>query len=87
MARRLESALLGREVCPSGTLLYGIAAKECADGRKRVLPGDPSSSYLMQKLLNVSMCSGSQMPKAGASIPNASLQAISDWICSGAPNN
>jgi hypothetical protein len=41
----------------------------------------------MQKLLNIDTCTGSQMPKAGQSLPKADLEAISSWICSGAPNN
>jgi hypothetical protein len=66
--------------------LVNVAASQCST-RKLVVPGDPSNSYLMQKLLGVSVCSGSQMPKAGQSLPSKDLQAISDWICSGAPNN
>jgi hypothetical protein len=66
--------------------LVNVAASECAS-RKRVVPGNPSSSYLLQKLLGVNLCSGSQMPKAGSSLPASDLQAISDWICEGAPNN
>ena len=67
--------------------LVNVAAKECSDGRVRVKPGDPSSSYLMQKLLGVKPCSGAQMPKAGTSLPTAREQTISNWICEGAPNN
>jgi len=63
-----------------------VAANECSS-RKRVIPGDPANSYVMQKLLGVNLCSGSQMPKAGSSLPSSDLQAISNWICEGAPNN
>jgi hypothetical protein len=66
--------------------LVNVAASQCST-RKLVLPGDPANSYLMQKMLGVNMCSGSQMPKAGVTIPGNELQAISNWICAGAPNN
>jgi hypothetical protein len=66
--------------------LVNVAAVECADGRKRVLPGQPSQSYLVDKLMNVDICFGTQMPKLG-SIPAAQLTAITGWICEGAPNN
>lgn len=67
--------------------LVNVATSECSGSRKLVVPGSPSSSYLMQKLLNVDLCTGTQMPKAGQALPQAQLGAISGWICSGAPNN
>jgi hypothetical protein len=67
--------------------LVDVAASQCGGKRKLVVPGSPSTSYLLQKLLNIDICSGSQMPKAGQSLPQADLDAISSWICSGAPNN
>jgi hypothetical protein len=41
----------------------------------------------MQKLLNIDLCFGTKMPKADLSLPQTDLDAISDWICSGAENN
>lgn len=67
--------------------LVGVTASQCGGQRKLVVPGSPSSSYLMQKLLGVGVCTGTQMPKAGQSLPQQQLDAISAWICSGAPNN
>jgi hypothetical protein len=67
--------------------LFNVTASQCKDGRKLVDPGSPSTSYLMQKLLNVDICFGTQMPKANQTIPAADLATISSWICSGAPNN
>jgi hypothetical protein len=52
-----------------------------------VKPGDVGASYLMNKLLGTNLCSGSQMPKAGQSIPADQLRSISDWICQGANSN
>jgi len=67
--------------------LVNVTASQCGGKRKLVAPGSPSSSYLLQKLLNVDVCTGTQMPKAGQSLPQKQLDAISSWICSGAPNN
>jgi len=66
--------------------LVNVAAAECSDGRKLVLPGQPATSYLVEKLMGVNLCFGTQMPKAG-SIVTAEVQTIANWICEGAPNN
>lgn len=67
--------------------LVGVTAAECTGGLKRVSPGDVGQSYLVDKLLGTNLCSGSQMPKAGQSLPAADLAKISDWICQGAKRN
>jgi hypothetical protein len=67
--------------------LVGVATSECGGARTLVKAGDAGQSYLVQKLLGVDLCTGSQMPKAGQSLPAAELALISDWICQGAPNN
>jgi len=67
--------------------LVNIKTNECSGSRIRVVPKDPSTSYLVDKLLGVDLCFGSQMPKLGQTLPNAQLQTISNWICEGAPNN
>jgi hypothetical protein len=64
--------------------LVGVTASQCRDGRKLVEPGAPEASYLMHKLLGQSLCSGSQMPKAGQSLSAAEVAAIGAWICAGA---
>lgn len=64
--------------------LVKVQSSQCAAGRLRVKPGAASDSYLMQKLLGVSLCSGTQMPKAGSSLSNADLEAVAAWICQGA---
>lgn len=66
--------------------LVGVAAQQCNDGRKRVLPGQPSQSYLMDKIMDVDLCGGTQMPKL-MMLPATQLEAIANWICQGAPNN
>jgi hypothetical protein len=67
--------------------LVNVATSQCSGKRKLVVPGSPSTSYLMQKLLNVDICTGTQMPKANATIPTKDLDTISSWICAGAPND
>jgi len=67
--------------------LVNVTASQCGGARKLVVPGSPSSSYLIQKLLGVGVCTGTQMPKAGQGLPQNQLDLISDWVCSGAPNN
>jgi hypothetical protein len=66
--------------------LVDVGASQCNDGRKRVLPGDPAQSYLMDKMMGVDLCSGTAMPKLG-SLPTPQLTTIANWICAGAPNN
>ena len=63
--------------------MVGVPAVQC-DDRMLVEPGQPGSSYLYDKVLGVNLCSGTQMPKSGSGPPAAQIQAISDWICSGA---
>ncbi|HXK19809.1 MAG TPA: hypothetical protein VNG33_18485 [Polyangiaceae bacterium] len=77
---------LSLESAKSYAGLVNVASTECS-GRKLVAPSDPGNSYLMQKLLGVQLCTGTQMPKAGQSLPQNQLNLISGWICSGAPNN
>jgi hypothetical protein len=67
--------------------MVNVLASQCRDGRKRVVPGSPSTSYVVQKVLGMNICGGSQMPKAGQGLPTAQMTTIVNWICSGAPNN
>jgi hypothetical protein len=66
--------------------LVNVPADECGS-RLLVKPGAPAASYLMDKLLGANLCMGSQMPKAGTSLPSQQIDAIRSWICQGAPNN
>lgn len=84
-ARPKES--LGLDIGTAYAELVNVATSQCGGMRKLVVPGSPSTSYLMQKLLAVDLCTGSQMPKAGQSLQQAELDAISGWICAGAPDN
>ena len=66
--------------------LVDVTATECSDGRKRVAPGNPDQSYLMDKLQGIDLCFGTKMPKTGT-VSAADLTTIANWICAGAPNN
>jgi hypothetical protein len=66
--------------------MVDVVADQC-DGRMLVAPGDAASSYLVDKLRGVDLCSGTQMPKAGESLPAADIAAIEAWICHGALEN
>lgn len=78
---------LALDATKSYSELVNVATSQCSGARKLVVPGSPGTSYLMQKLLGVGVCTGTQMPKAGQSLPQKQLDLISGWICSGAPNN
>jgi hypothetical protein len=56
-------------------------------GKIRVVPGSPSTSYLVNKLTGQGICSGTQMPARGVSLPAAQIDLIRAWICQGAPKN
>jgi len=62
--------------------LVGVASSTCS-GRTRVVAGNVSSSYLVNKLTGVGMCSGSEMPK-GAKLAAGKVDMVKSWICNGA---
>ncbi|MCA9670346.1 MAG: hypothetical protein KC503_32345 [Myxococcales bacterium] len=66
--------------------LVGVTSKQCADGRKLVSTTG-ASSYLLDKLLGINLCRGTQMPKIGVSLAKQQVDTIAAWICAGAPNN
>ena len=62
-------------------------AEQCLDSRAMIDPGNPERSYLIHKITNHNICTGQTMPKDAALLPDAEIQVIYDWICTGAPNN
>jgi hypothetical protein len=69
-------------------LVDHAAPPDEACGGTLVVPGDPSASYLFQKLSSNSPCSGLQMPRGelGAEpLPACVVKLISIWIEEGAP--
>jgi hypothetical protein len=59
--------------------LVGVTSDQCTT-KKLVVAGEPTQSYLINKLTGVGMCSGSQMPKGGAAVTAAELDKIRAWI-------
>jgi hypothetical protein len=66
--------------------LVNVNATQCNDGRKLVLPGQPSQSYVIDKMMGVDLCFGTKMPKLGM-LPSTQVETVANWICAGAPNN
>jgi hypothetical protein len=64
--------------------LVAVASNQCAD-KAIVEPGQPAASYLVDKLLGVNLCFGSQMPKDPPPLDPATIAMVSAWICQGAP--
>lgn len=57
-------------------------------GATRVIPGNPSGSYLVQKLEGASNIVGLRMPRTGPPyLTDAQVKMIRDWIQAGALNN
>jgi mono/diheme cytochrome c family protein len=54
---------------------------------QRVNPGNPGSSYLVQKLAGAAGISGQRMPLDGPYLDQATLDALRGWITQGAANN
>ena len=54
---------------------------------KRVNPGDPTSSYLIQKLEGTAGIAGARMPFGGPFLDQATIDEVATWISQGALNN
>jgi len=67
--------------------LVNVASSSSCTSLLRVKPGNTSQSYLLNKLVGTGICSGTQMPKAGTKLPSGQLDAVTGWICEGAPKN
>ena len=54
---------------------------------KFIVPGDPTDSYLVQKLLGSSTITGGRMPLNGPYLSAATIAEVQAWITAGALNN
>lgn len=54
-------------------------------GGRRVAPGDPAGSYLIEKLVSPAPAVGGRMPLGRPPLTAAQLQVIVTWIAGGAP--
>src|SRR5271170_5819934 len=52
----------------------------------RVNPGNPNSSYMILKIEGAMGIEGGQMPLGEAPLPQATMDAIIQWVTNGAPN-
>ena len=68
----------------SYALLVGVPSAE-VPSVLRVKAGDPTDSYLIQKLQNSNGIVGAQMPFGGPYLPQATIDFIRQWIMNGAP--
>jgi hypothetical protein len=69
----------------SYNLLVGVPSAERPD-LLRVNPGNPDASYMVQKIEGASGIVGGQMPLGETPLPQATIDAIRQWITNGAPN-
>ncbi len=67
----------------SYALLVGVPSAE-VPSVLRVKAGDPTDSYLIQKLQGSSGIVGMQMPYGGPYLPQATIDVIKQWITAGA---
>jgi hypothetical protein len=69
----------------SYNLLVGVPSVE-QPTLLRVKPGDPDDSYMVHKIEGLSGITGGQMPLGETPLPQATIDAIRQWITNGAPN-
>lgn len=69
----------------SYNLLVGVASVE-QPSLQRVAPGDPDGSYMAHKIEGAPGITGGQMPLGETPLPQATIDAIRQWITNGAPN-
>jgi len=69
----------------SYNLLVGVPSVE-QPSLLRVKPSDPDSSYMVHKIEGLPGITGGQMPLGETPLPQATIDAIRQWITNGAPN-
>lgn len=77
------------DVCHSAWTRDALVDKpsaSCCDHRLLVVPGQPSSSLLIQAVRGVGACIP-QMPLYEGSLSDSDIATLIAWVCEGAPNN
>jgi hypothetical protein len=69
----------------SYNLLVGVPSNE-QPSLLRVKAGDPDNSYLVHKIEGLAGITGGQMPLGETPLPQATIDAIRQWVTNGAPN-
>jgi hypothetical protein len=68
-----------------GSLVRHVSS--CTDGRFRVNPGSPDTSFIIHKLTGTMLCTGGRMPLGGPYLSVAQIDTVRRWICLGARND
>lgn len=63
-----------------------VQAAAASRGKKRVVPGDPDASFLLQKLAEPAADEGARMPLGNPPLSPEDLDLIRRWIAAGAPH-
>jgi hypothetical protein len=72
----------------SYAFLVNQPSLECDDMRPLVTPGNPSRSYLVDKMLDRNLCSGHPMPRGLSNrLSQGEILAVTEWIRQGARND
>jgi hypothetical protein len=76
---------LGLDLTPASawTSLVNVTAGNC--NKIRIIPDQPAASYLLDKLEDIDLCGGQQMPRNAPPLSLEERNAIQSWICAGAP--
>jgi hypothetical protein len=69
----------------SYNLLVGVPSNE-QPSLLRVKAGDPDNSYMVHKIEGLAGITGGQMPLGETPLPQATIDAIRQWVTNGAPN-
>ncbi|MDP9012479.1 MAG: Ig-like domain-containing protein [Pseudomonadota bacterium] len=69
----------------SYNLLVGVPSAE-RPSLLRVKAGDPNNSYMVLKIEGAAGIDGAQMPFGETPLPQATIDAIRQWVTNGAPN-
>jgi Common central domain of tyrosinase len=67
--------------------LVGADVVEYCPGEKRVVPGDPATSVLIQALKGEGCRLGRPMPPVGTRLSDADIERFSAWVRAGAKND
>jgi hypothetical protein len=66
--------------------IVDVDSIECAamGGRKRIKPGAPEQSYIIDKMKGINLCMGVQMPLGLPPVAATWITLVEDWIRGGA---
>jgi hypothetical protein len=64
-----------------------IVNKQSSTGMLLIKPNDPDNSYLLLKMIGSSGIQGSRMPLNSSPLSQDKIEALTEWINNGAPND